>query len=412
MPLANDYRPNSLEDFVGQKHLVGINKPIYNFIKNKFIPNMILYGPPGTGKTTLVKILASELKRDYKEIKGIHTSSEEIKSIIQEAKYKKNTILFIDEIQYLSKKVQQLILDSIEIGDITLIAATADNPYFTIYKAIISRCVLFEFQLISSEDIYGHLQKILNKLCEDKKVQISEKSETEETLNYLSSIASGDVRKALNNLELTFYMGLNNDKVKFLLDNAKEVCKVMINHDKDGDSHYDLLSAFHKSMRGSDVNASIYYLARLLMGEENLLDICRRILCVASEDVGLANPQAIVIAKACVDSALQLGLPEARLPLSEAVMFLALQPKSNSVYLTIDGAIEDIEKEGIKAIPDYLRDSHYEKPVEGYKYPHNYPNHWIPQGYLPDELKDKIYYNPQENKFEKSYDSYWKQIKD
>lgn len=413
MPLANDYRPTSIKDFIGQKHLVGEKKPIYNFIKNQFIPNMILYGPPGTGKTTLAKILANELKKEYKEIKGIHTSSEEIKEIINQAKYKKNTILFIDEIQYLTKKVQQLILDSIEIGDITLIAATADNPYFTIYKAIISRCVLFEFHTINSDDIQLHLHKVLNNLCEDKKVSISEISEVNETLSYIATISSGDVRKALNNLELSFYMGLSTDKVDLLLDNAKEVCKVMINHDKDGDSHYDLLSAFHKSMRGSDVNASIYYLARLIVSEGNLLDICRRILCVASEDIGLANPQAIVIAKSCVDSALQLGLPEARLPLAEAVMFLCLQPKSNSVYLTIDGAIQDIKNGNIKEMPNYLKDSHYEEAKELgelYKYPHNYPNHWVAQDYLPSDIKDKKYYNPQNNKFENAYASYWDKI--
>ena len=415
MPLANDYRPTTISDMVGQSHLLGKNKPINKFLENGFIPNMIFYGPTGTGKTTLAKIIAKETNKTYKEINGINTSTDEIKKIIEEAKRLSNVLLFIDEIQYLTKKVQQLILESVEFGNITLIVATADNPYFVIYKAIISRCVLFEFKMISSDDIKKNLQRVLTILCEDKNVTLTESSEVDDVLNYLSDISNGDVRNSLNNLELCFYMGLNGINVELLLDNAKEVCSVKINYDKDGDNHYDLLSAFHKSLRGSDVDASLYYLAKLLTGENQLNDICRRILCVASEDIGLANPQAVVIAKTCVDNALQLGMPEARLPLAEAVIFLALQPKSNSVCIAIDSALEKAQgKTG--DIPEYLKDSHYEDSKNlnhgiTYKYPHNYPNHYVKQQYLPDEIKNEKFYIPQQTKTEIAYENYWKELK-
>lgn len=413
MPLANDYRPEKIEDMIGQTHLLGKGKPISRFIENNFIPNMIFYGPPGTGKTTLAKILAKMSDKIYYEINGVKTSTEEIKEMIKISKKENSLLVFIDEIQYLNKKTQQLILESVEMGDITLIASTADNPYFTIYKALISRCVLFEFKAIQKEDINKNLKRVLKLLCEKHHVKISKESQLEETLSYLSEISNGDVRNSLNNLELCFYMGLTKEEVIISLENAKEVASVKINYDKDGDNHYDLLSAFHKSMRGSDTNAALHYLARLLTGEGILNDICRRILCVASEDVGLANPQAISVVKSCVDSALLLGMPEARLPLAEAVIFLCLQPKSNSVYLAIDKALEDIKNGNYKEIPNYLKDSHYEGAITlthgiEYKYPHNYENHWIKQEYLQEE---KEYYIPQSNKTEIAYQNYWNKIK-
>lgn len=411
MPLANDYRPNSLDEIVGQEHLVGEGKVFRQFLTNQFLPNMIFHGPTGTGKTTIAKILASRQEKQFVEMNGVNVTTDDIRQVLKRAEREAGIVLFIDEIQYLNKKIQQTILESIELGNVTLIAATADNPYFVIYKALRSRCSLFEFHSLQPKDIEKNLYRILDLLCKEKSVKV--KGDPSDILQYLSQIANGDVRNSINNLELCFYMGLHGDIVELKMDDAREVASSQIDYDNQGNMHYDLLSAFHKSLRGSDPDASIYYLANLLQGEGHLNDICRRLLCVASEDVGLANLNAISIVKACVDSALQLGMPEARLPLAEATIFLARCPKSNATYLAIDRALQDVQQGKIMEIPDHIRYAHYEgnetiRHGAKYQYPHNFPNHYVDQQYMEEHRK---YYEPQGNKTEQAYEEYWRKIK-
>ena len=413
-PFASKYRPETIDDIIGQKHLIGKDKIINRLLENKYLPNMIFYGPPGIGKTTLATIIAKTIGFKYIELNATKIGVKEIKEVIEDDI--SNCLLFIDEFHMLNKKQQQVLLDSTEKGNTILIASTTENPYFAIYKAILSRSSIFEFKPLSNYDILDGLKNVFNKIKKDykeKNIIIEEK-----VLLRIAENSNGDFRSAINKLELLFYKNLSpfSNDVNIKLSDFEELAiSNSYNYDRDGDSHYDTLSAFHKSLRGSDVNASIYYLARLLKGND-LISITRRLLCVASEDVGLANPDAVGVVKNCVDSALQLGLPEARLPLAEATIFLALQPKSNSVYIAIDKAIEDINNGGIYDIPIYLKDAHYNgasKLGHGieYQYPHNFPNHYIKQQYLPNEIKDNCYYKPGQNKIESLYDDYWKSIK-
>ncbi|MFR9070192.1 MAG: replication-associated recombination protein A [Paraclostridium sp.] len=419
-PLADRLRPQQIEDMVGQSHIIGKGKIINKLIENKTIPNMILYGPPGTGKTTLANIIANVTGKKYVKLNAVNCGVKEINEVIDSAKRDlfsyNGIILMLDEIQALNRKQQQSLLEVIEDGSVTLIASTADNPYFVVYKAILSRSTIFEFKQINKEDILKGLQRAIERL---KSINTYDSINVEnKALEYIAQTCNGDMRSALNKLELVFNVGIDivSNTVNITLDNVIECSSVKIlNYDKGGDDGYSILSAFHKSLRGSDIDASIHYLARLIKVGD-IQGITRRLLCVASEDVGLAVPQAITITEACVSSALQLGFPEARIPLSQATIYLAQCPKSNSAVMAIESALADLDNIETGDIPLHLKDAHYlgaknlGRGVD-YKYPHNYPNHYVKQQYLPDAIKDKKYYIPGENKNEKSFEQYWNSVK-
>ena len=419
-PLADRLRPQSIDDMVGQSHIIGKGKIINKILENNIIPNMILYGPPGTGKTTLANIIANITNKKYVKLNAVNCGVKEIKEVIDSTKQDlfsyNGIVLMLDEIQALNRKQQQSLLEVMEDGSVTLIASTADNPYFVVYKAILSRSTIFEFKTIEKEDIKKGLKRAVSKLNEMysyEDINVEEKA-----LDYIAETCNGDMRSALNKLELVFNVGIDiiSNTVNITLENTINCSSVkMLNYDRGGDDGYSILSAFHKSLRGSDADAAIHYLARLIKAGD-LQSITRRLLCVASEDVGLAVPQAITITEACVSAALQLGLPEARIPLAQATIYLAQCPKSNSVINAIDMALYDLDNIETGDIPIHLKDAHYAgakklgRGVE-YKYPHNYPYHYVEQQYLPDAIADKKYYVPGENKNESAFDSYWKNLK-
>ena len=419
-PLADRLRPQSIDDMVGQSHIIGKGKIINKILENNIIPNMILYGPPGTGKTTLANIIANITNKKYVKLNAVNCGVKEIKEVIDSTKQDlfsyNGIVLMLDEIQALNRKQQQSLLEVIEDGSVTLIASTADNPYFVVYKAILSRSTIFEFKTIEKEDIKKGLKRAVSKLNEMysyEDINVEEKA-----LDYIAETCNGDMRSALNKLELVFNVGIDiiSNTVNITLENTINCSSVkMLNYDRGGDEGYSILSAFHKSLRGSDADAAIHYLARLIKAGD-LQSITRRLLCVASEDVGLAVPQAITITEACVSAALQLGLPEARIPLAQATIYLAQCPKSNSVTNAIDMALYDLDNIETGDIPIHLKDAHYAgakklgRGVE-YKYPHNYPYHYVEQQYLPDAIADKKYYVPGKNKNESAFDSYWKNLK-
>ena len=419
-PLADKLRPETIEDMVGQSHIIGKGKIINRLIENKTIPNMILYGPPGTGKTTLANIIANVTGKKYIKLNAVNCGVKEIKEAIDNSKRDlfsyNGIILMLDEIQALNKKQQQALLEVIEEGSVTLIASTADNPYFVVYKAILSRSTIFEFKPIQKQDIYLGLKRAVNRL---KPMYTYENINVEdEALRYIAETCNGDMRSALNKLELVFNIGIDvgTNSVNITLEDTINCSSVKIlNYDNKGDDSYSVLSAFHKSLRGSDENAALHYLARLIKSQD-IQSIIRRLLCVASEDVGLAVPQAITITNACVEAALKLGFPEARLPLAQATVYLARCPKSNSVAEAIDMALYDLDNIETGEIPNHLKDAHYAgaaklgRGVE-YKYPHNYPNNYIKQQYLPDAIKDKKYYKDENNKNEMAYEQYWNNLK-
>ena len=419
-PLADRLRPQSIDDMVGQSHIIGKGKIINKILENNIIPNMILYGPPGTGKTTLANIIANITNKKYVKLNAVNCGVKEIKEVIDSTKQDlfsyNGIVLMLDEIQALNRKQQQSLLEVIEDGSVTLIASTADNPYFVVYKAILSRSTIFEFKTIEKEDIKKGLKRAVSKLNEMysyEDINVEEKA-----LDYIAETCNGDMRSALNKLELVFNVGIDiiSNTVNITLENTTNCSSVkMLNYDRGGDDGASILSAFHKSLRGSDADAAIHYLARLIKAGD-LQSITRRLLCVASEDVGLAVPQAITITEACVSAALQLGLPEARIPLAQATIYLAQCPKSNSVTNAIDMALYDLDNIETGDIPIHLKDAHYAgakklgRGVE-YKYPHNYPYHYVEQQYLPDAIADKKYYVPGKNKNESAFDSYWKNLK-
>ncbi|WP_195939732.1 replication-associated recombination protein A [Romboutsia sp. 1001713B170131_170501_G6] len=419
-PLADRFRPQSIDDMVGQSHIIGKGKILNKLIENKTIPNMILYGPPGTGKTTLANIIANATGKKYIKLNAVNCGVKEIKEVIEATKRDlfsyNGIILMLDEIQALNKKQQQSLLEVIEEGSVTLIASTADNPYFAIYKAILSRCSVFEFKQINSQDIFIGLMNSIEKLrnlYKSKTIKVEEQA-----IKYIADTCNGDMRSALNKLELVFNVSIdsNSDEINITLDNTIECSSVKIlNYDNKGDDSYSILSAFHKSIRGSDIDASIHYLARLIKAGD-LNSITRRLLCIACEDVGLAVPQAITIVEACVNAANQLGFPEAQLPLAQATIYLANCPKSNSIYTAIQSAIYDLDNIEVGDIPVHLKDAHYSGAKNlgrgiDYKYPHNYENNYINQQYMPETIKDKKYYNPGKNKNEMAFANYWKSLK-
>lgn len=418
-PLADRIRPLGLEDVFGQEHILGKGKMLNTIINSGRIPNMIFYGPPGTGKTTVANIAAKQLNRSFYRLNATNASVKDIKEIVENLGTIMNSrgvVLYLDEIQNFNKKQQQSLLEFIENGSITLIASTTENPYFYIYKAILSRSTVFEFKLLRAEDILKGIKRAIE--IESREGGFDIKYD-ERALSYIAEVSNGDLRRALNAVELAIYSEKPNKtgSVYINLEKAMECTQLKIlNYDKSDDSHYDVLSAFQKSIRGSDPDAAIHYLARLIKGGE-LLSICRRLMVIAAEDIGLAYPMAAAIVKGCVDSALQLGLPEARIPLAQAVLVLATAPKSNSAIAAIDAALKDIDTRDVGDIPLHLKDSHYigaENLNRGvdYRYPHNYENNYVSQQYLPDNLLGSNYYIPGKNKMENSAKEYLKKIKE
>ena len=418
-PLADLVRPTELDEVCGQEHILGKNKILDRIIKSGHISNMIFYGPPGTGKTTVANIIARKAGKRFYKLNATNASLKDIQDITKELDTflgMNGVVLYLDEIQNFNKKQQQSLLEYIEDGRITLIASTTENPYFYIFKAILSRSTIFEFKPVGEEDIKKALDRAIN-LRSKEFNEISIKV-TKEAIEYLAAYCNGDVRKALNGLEVALNSTKPNDDKEIVID--LEVVKdstqsKVIAFDMDGDAHYDILSAFQKSIRGSDADAAIHYLARLIKGGD-LISICRRLQVIAAEDIGLAYPQAALIVKSLVDSARELGFPEARIPLAEATILLATSPKSNSSYVAINRALADLENMTIDDIPMHLKDAHYggaSKMGRGieYKYPHAYENHYVKQQYLPDNIQNKVYYEYGDNKMEKTTKEYWNRVK-
>ena len=407
-PLADKIRPKTLADVVGQEHILGDGKPLRKIIESGTVPNMIFYGPSGVGKTTVARIIAENCGMSLYKLNGTNASISDIKDVVAEIGTfgsENGILLYLDEIQYLNKKQQQSLLEYIENGDITLISSTTENPYFSVYNAVISRSTVFEFKPVSAQQLIPAIQRAFNILSEENGYEIVA---DEEILKMIAFSCGGDVRKAMNTAELAVLCGEPSEgKVTITEDSLKILAqRSNMRYDRDGDQHYDILSAFHKSVRGSDENAALHYAARLIEAGD-IISLCRRLLCIASEDVGLAYPQAIVVTKACVDSALQLGLPEAKLPIAEATILLATAPKSNSACMAIDAALADVKSCDALDFPRHLQNKHFDgigAAVVGqhYLYPHNFPYHYVKQQYLPDALKDRIYYEFGDNKQEQS----------
>ena len=418
-PLADILRPKEIDHMVGQKHLLGEGCALRRIIESGKIPNMIFYGPSGIGKTTLAEIVARKSNLEFFRLNGTTCSTGDLKEIFAQTGTlcaPDGVLLYLDEIQYLNKKQQQTLLEFIEDGRITLIASTTENPYFYVYNAILSRCTVFEFKPVVPNEVIPAVWRAFEHLEEQYGYKISA---SDEAVSHIAQACGGDVRKAVNSAELCVLSSLASQKdgiVTVTTQRARELSqKSAMRYDRDGDAHYDILSAFQKSLRGSDPDAALHYMARLISAGD-ITSVCRRLLVCACEDVGLAYPMIIPIVKAAVDSAFQLGLPEARIPLADATVLVALSPKSNSAYSAINSAMEDITSGKIGDVPQHLRDSHYmgSQKLEhgkGYVYPHSFEHHWTAQQYLPDALKNAHYYNYGENKTEQAYRQYWERVK-
>lgn len=415
-PLADRIRPTTIEEVAGQRHLIGEGKVLRKIIESGEIPNLIFYGPSGVGKTTIAKIIASQTGKKLCYLNATTASTADIKEIIGEIgtmEAASGILLYLDEIQYFNKKQQQILLSYIENGDITLIASTTENPFFYVYNAILSRSTVFEFKTLASEDIAVLLNRALGILSNEYGQDILASTET---VNKIARAAAGDVRRALNMLELCVMLTTTANGCEISDDIAEQIlADNSVRYDREGDAHYDIVSAYQKSMRGSDPDAAIYYLARLLAAGD-LPSACRRLLVCANEDVGLAYPQIIPIVKAAVDTAMMVGLPEARLPLANAVILVATSPKSVSAHDAINAAMADVEKGIGGDVPRHLQNKHFDgegAEIKGqhYLYPHSYPMHYVNQQYLPDNIKHKKYYKFGDNKTEQSYKTYWDAIK-
>lgn len=410
-PLADRIRPKTLDDVVGQDHLIGTDGLLRRIIDHGTIPNMIFYGASGIGKTTVASIIAQQTSRTLYHLNATNASISDIKRIVDELDTflaPNGALVYLDEIQYFNKKQQQSLLEFIEDGRITLIASTTENPYFYIYNAVLSRCTVFEFAPVTPQDIAHAVNRAFSIAIEGRNLKIA----TDVPL-MIAQRCAGDVRKAINAVELLVNSTLDGQTIT--ADCVELVAqRSHMQYDRNADNHYDILSAFQKSIRGSDPDAGLHYLARLLEAGD-IISVSRRMLVIASEDIGLAYPQCISIVKSCVDSAFQLGLPEARIPLAQAVILMATAPKSNSAITAIDAAIEDIRQYGAGQIPSSLRDCHYGGAQalgrgNGYLYSHDYPNHWVSQQFLPDHLKDHQYYQYGQNKIEQTAKNYWDKI--
>lgn len=418
-PLADVMRPEKIEDVVGQSHVIGEGKLLTNILSGGDIPNMIFYGPSGTGKTTVANICARITNKKLYKLNATNASTKDIKDIasnLDSIECAGGVLLYLDEIQNFNKKQQQSLLEYIEDGRITLIASTTENPFFYVYNAILSRCTVIQFKQIEAEDILKSLNRAVGYLeerFEGKTLEIDDG-----VLSHIANSSFGDVRKAITALDVCVKSKVSpaSDIIKVTREDAMAATgKSYFASDRDADSHYDCLSAFQKSIRGSDPQAAVHYLARLVEAGD-LISICRRLMVIACEDIGLAYPNAAPVTKACVDSAMQLGFPEARIPLAEAVIFLACMPKSNSAICAIDEALADIRKGNCGDVPSHLKDGHYGGAQKlgnaiGYKYPHDYPNSYVAQQYLPDNLVGREYYKPGRNKTEDSIKSYLDKLK-
>ncbi|MGN0488694.1 MAG: replication-associated recombination protein A [Ruminococcus sp.] len=416
-PLADRLRPETLDDIVGQKHLLGENMPLRKIIESGEIPNLIFYGPSGVGKTTLATYIAKKTNRSFKKLNGTTASTADIKEVFASLDTfmgLNGVLLYLDEIQYFNKKQQQTLLEYIENGKITLIASTTENPYFYVYNAILSRSTVFEFKTVEADEVEKAVRRGFNILSQEQGIEIET---SDEVVSYIATACGGDVRKAMNSVELSTLATTEKDGKKTIDISTVTALtqKSNLRYDKDGDQHYDILSAYQKSMRGSDANAALHYLARLLEAGD-LPSACRRLMVCACEDVGLAYPQLLPIVKSCVDMALQVGLPEARIPLADAVIMVCNAPKSNSAYMGINRAMADVKAGKAGPIPRTLQNKHFDgedNPNKGqfYNYPHDFPNHYVQQQYLPDNLKDAVYYEYGDNKSEQAFKAYWDKIK-
>ena len=403
-PLADAVRPRRFDEIVGQKHLFGENGAIRRLTEGGRMTNMIFFGPPGTGKTTAARIIAQSSGMDMRSLNATSATLADVREVIADTKTvfaDRGILLYLDEIQYFNKKQQQSLLEYIEDGRITLIASTTENPYLYVYNAIISRSAVFEFYAVKEEDIVLGLRRALDYInCENG----TDRRCDDDTLLYIARIGAGDVRRSITYLENAYY-ACDGDIIKESLEAF--VPGVIGNFDRNGTVHYDLLSAIQKSIRGSDPDATAFYVAKALEGGD-LIGVCRRLQVIASEDIGLAYPMAPVIVRACVESAFDLGLPEGRIPLINAALTLATAPKSNSAYTAYNNALSDIQNGKGQTVPPYMRPSNN---YRNYKYPHEYTNHWVKQQYLPEDLKDREYYKFGENKVESAAKAYWDKIK-
>ncbi len=415
-PLADELRPRELSEVYGQEHILGEGAILSRIIASGNVPNLIFYGPSGTGKTTVANIIAEKTNRKLFKLNATTASTADIKAIVSELDTMlapNGVLLYLDEIQSFNKKQQQTLLEHIENGKITLIASTTENPYFYVFNAILSRSTIFEFKQITPEAAEKAVVRAIDYMARKLNVKVSCE---DGVTRYIATCCGGDIRKAINAVEVLFTAASGTgETVTLTMEDAEAVTqRSAMRYDRDGDSHFDCLSALMKSLRGSDPDAAVHYLARLLEAGD-LPGACRRLLCSASEDIGLAYPQAVPIVKACVDSALQLGLPEARLPLAEAAIFLATCPKSNTGCMAIDAAIRDVRQGKAGPIPRQLQNVHADgagfEREQGYLYPHDYPNRWVRQQYLPDNLKDVHYYDYGESKYEQACKQYWDKIK-
>lgn len=422
-PLAARIRPVTLEEVVGQKHILGEDKLLYRAIKADKISSVIFYGPPGTGKTTLAKVIANTTKSEFKQINATVAGKKDMEEVVTGAKellgmYGKKTILFIDEIHRFNKSQQDYLLPFVEDGTIVLIGATTENPYFEVNGALISRSVIFELEPLTMEDI----KSLLNRAVYDKEKGMGSYDAVidEDALEFLADIAGGDARQALNAIELGIMTTQRSDdsKIHITLDVAQEcIQKRVVRYDKNGDNHYDTISAFIKSMRGTDPDAAIYYLAKMLYAGESVTFIARRIMICASEDVGNADPMALVLAVSASQAVERIGMPEAQIILSQAAAYVASAPKSNSAVIGIGEAMETVRNTGNLPVPVHLKDAHYKGASKlghglGYKYAHDYPDHYVKQQYLPYELNGKEFYKPGQNGYEEKIRAHMKRLKE
>lgn len=415
-PLADEIRPTSLDEVVGQRHILGEGGLLRRLIERGDIPNMVFYGPSGTGKTTVANIIAARTNRTLRRINATTGSLSDIKEVIADVGTMlapNGILLYLDEIQYFNKKQQQSLLEVIERGDVTLIASTTENPYFYVYNAVLSRSTVFEFKPIEADDVLPAVDRGMALMGERLGAEVSCEDGVRE---YIASCCGGDVRKAMNAIELLLNAAKRREgKLLVTMEDTKMAAqRSAMRYDRAGDDHYDILSALQKSIRGSDPDAACHYLARLLEAGD-LISACRRLMVIACEDVGLAYPQVIPIVKACVDAANMLGLPEARIPLGDAAVLMATAPKSNSAHLALDAAMADVRAGRTGDYPRHLQNVHADSTglerEQGYLYPHNFPHHYVKQQYLPDQLAGVRYYEYGENKTEQAAKQYWDRIK-